>query len=151
MLVEERGVDQEDPGECHRRQGGDDAVEHPIDIANSAPADVCQAEDADADDHVAGQRDEVGQRRPIRGEVAEAAERFANAPTHEEHDQCRRDGHPRPAHGGPVAPQSDKGGRDRPRAEDQERFVSNRAEQPERQRQHADGPRAHDDEGHSRA
>ena len=151
MLVEERGIDEEDPGECHRGQGGDDAVEHPVDIANSAPADVCQAEDADTDDHVAGQRDQVGHWRPIPGEVAEAAERLADAPAHQEHDQGRRDDHPRPAGGGPVAPKADNGGCDRPRAEDQERFVSDRAEQPERERQDADGPDAHDDVSHARA
>ena len=149
--MEERGVDEEDPGECHRGQCGDDAVEHPIDIANSTPADVRQAEDADADDHVPGQRDEVGHRRPMRGEVAEAAERLADAPAHEEHDQRRRDDHPRPARGGPVAPQADNRRRDRPRAEDQERFVSERAEQPERERQNADGPDAHDEVGDARA
>ncbi len=141
LLVEQRGVDEEDPGECHRGERGDDAVEHPVDIAGSPAADVRQAEDADADDHVTRQRDEIRHGRPIRGEIAEGAERLADTAAHEEHDQRDSDDHPRPARGGPIAPKADNGGRDRPRAEDQERGVGERTEQPERERQRRTRPR----------
>ena len=151
LVVEQRGVDEGDRGERHCCEGGDDAVERPVDIAGSPVADVRQAEDADAENRVTRQRDEIRHERTIGGEIAEGAERLADTAAHEKHDERGGDDHPRPAHCGPIAPKPDDSGDDRPRAENQERGVDERTEQPERERSDARDTNAHDDVGDARA
>ncbi len=144
--MEEGRVDQVDPGERQRSERGDRSVEEAVDVAPSATLDPGDSEEADAEEQVSRQGDEVGEQCTCRGEVAECLRRDAERATDQEREERGAHRDPGCSSGRVVPADPDDHRHGRTDAEEHEREVGGRAEEAERDGEDPAGPQRRDDQ-----
>ncbi len=130
-LVRERGCDQVRPRHDERGQRGHQRVERRVEVeAGTAPAGAGDAGQPETEEDVAGRGEEVRDQRAMRGQVAEGPELLPECAAEEEEEERGRHEDERPPARGPVAAQPDDGRRHGGGAQEHERVLGQRAEQP---------------------
>ena len=130
-LVRERGCDQVRPRHHERGQRGHQCVEGRVEVEpGAAPAGAGDAGQPQTEQDVARRGEEVGDQRAVSGQVAERPELLPEGAADQEQEE--RGGHEdeRPAAGGPVAPEADDGRGHGRGAQEHERVLRQRAEEP---------------------
>ncbi len=130
-LVGERGRDQVRPRDHEGGQRGHERVEGRVEIEpRAAPAGACDAGQPEAEQDVAGRGEEVRDQRTVGGQVAERPELLSECAADEEQEERRRHEDERPPARGPVPAQPDDGRGHRGGAQEHERVLRQRTEEP---------------------